>query len=412
MAGLNLADKWNWVTSKLLPKGRVFAKPPGGVFDLTFQAINQNFEQTQSDAYSILLSAIPDNSTFSYQDAIDWYRRFGIYNGFTDSSHLAAMKAAILQRMSWPLSPLNMQSPAFIQQQLQTAGFPVYIYPNRFTIVNGISGVAAGSTGGLIRYRVGDILTVNTGTTLAQIAVSSVFPGGGTGLTLTIGSVNSSGGITAYTVVADGTLYQANQLVKVNGSSGSDYAILNITAVSGGVPTGTTLLYAGSGYTAGSTVLSTDATAFGDVTGVTQLSPGAGYSVASGVATTAVTGYGSGAQVNITAVTGTIIMTLTPGQVLGTGTAAADLAAFDLGAQNLGGFWNGEIIANSLEPATDAEFGFTSDLSSTFYISGGSTIGAIATYASIPAVRQTEFRQLVLQLKRCETVGFVFVNYT
>jgi hypothetical protein len=74
---------------------------------------------------------LPDNPNFTIDDAHDWYRRLGIYD--SGSVSLDDMKAAIGQRMSFPLVPLDKQSPAFIQAQLQAAGFDVYVYKNRFS---------------------------------------------------------------------------------------------------------------------------------------------------------------------------------------------------------------------------------------------------------------------------------------
>ena len=406
------ADIWTWLTKKLYPNGRAFAIPDGGELFLTHGAINETMQQTKSDAYSILLSMLPDNNTFSYQDAIDWYRRLGLYNGFTDSSHLALMKQAIAQKQSFPYAPLNMQSPAFIQAQLQAAGFPVYIYPNRFTLNNGITGATV-NNGGLNAYQVGDTFSINGGSTLSIGNVAAITPSSASGLTIKVLTlVGATSYINTWSIISAGTGYAVGDLFTLPRVYGYEPpTIMKVTSIGGGgTVTGLSIVDNKQGYVVGTTY-ATDNSAFGKVLYINHITYGAGYSTGTGVATTPITYYGTGLTVNIVDVSnGTI--TLTPGEVLGTGTDASDLAAFDLGAQNLGGFWDGEIIANYLEPAKDALFGFTARLYSTFYISGGSTLATISTYADIPEVRQTEFRQLVLSLKRAETVGFAFVNYT
>jgi hypothetical protein len=66
------------------------------------------------------------------------------------------------------------------------------------------------------------------------------------------------------------------------------------------------------------------------------------------------------------------------------------------------------VIAKSLINDDDIRFDVGVDLSATFFI-GGSPLG---TMASIPAIRETEFRQLVLQLKQLQNVAFLFIQYT
>lgn len=105
-------------------------------------------------------------------------------------------------------------------------------------------------------------------------------------------------------------------------------------------------------------------------------------------------------------------VTKTPGIVLGfvpAGEAIYD--NFTYGDLNYDMNWSDvgiTIVANSLEEATDANFVISPNLRSTFFIAGA----AIDSFASVPAVRKTEFRQLIHQLKPKQTVGYLFVNYT
>lgn len=72
-----------------------------------------------------------------------------------------------------------------------------------------------------------------------------------------------------------------------------------------------------------------------------------------------------------------------------------------------GKFYNNK-IANYIDENLDYYFDIGSNLKSTFYI-GGNPIGSFAT---VPIARKNEFRQLVLKLKPCQTVAYLFINYT
>jgi hypothetical protein len=78
-----------------------------------------------------------------------------------------------------------------------------------------------------------------------------------------------------------------------------------------------------------------------------------------------------------------------------------DHGDFDHGA----GYNN--IIANSITQEGDRRFSPGNNLRSTFFI-GGDPIGS---FASIPASREKEFRQLILFTKPTQTVGFLFIDY-
>lgn len=66
-----------------------------------------------------------------------------------------------------------------------------------------------------------------------------------------------------------------------------------------------------------------------------------------------------------------------------------------------------DIVANHIDLARDINFNVGGNLRSTFFI-GGNPVG---TYATIPAARRTEFRQLILKLKPTQTVALNFIVY-
>lgn len=65
-------------------------------------------------------------------------------------------------------------------------------------------------------------------------------------------------------------------------------------------------------------------------------------------------------------------------------------------------------IANSIFQSVDNLFEIGENFRSTFFI-GGATSGS---YASVDSERETEFRQLILNIKPVQTVGFLLINYT
>lgn len=101
-------------------------------------------------------------------------------------------------------------------------------------------------------------------------------------------------------------------------------------------------------------------------------------------------------------------ITMQPEDVYGTDDILTDIDHGDMdhGDLDLGEVYN-NIIANSITQEGDMNFSPGDNLRSTFFI-GGSTIG---TYASVSAIREVEFRQLILRTKPLQAVGFLFINY-
>lgn len=66
------------------------------------------------------------------------------------------------------------------------------------------------------------------------------------------------------------------------------------------------------------------------------------------------------------------------------------------------------VIANYIDEEKDKAFDIGGSWRCTFFI-GGSPLG---TFASVPAVRKDEFRELILKVKQVQDIGFLFINYT
>lgn len=78
---------------------------------------------------------------------------------------------------------------------------------------------------------------------------------------------------------------------------------------------------------------------------------------------------------------------------------------FQYGGRRYGGFFN-HLVANSIYNARDLNFNLGQNLKATFFI-GGSVLG---TYASIPASREIEFRQMILRIKPVQNVAILYIN--
>lgn len=64
-------------------------------------------------------------------------------------------------------------------------------------------------------------------------------------------------------------------------------------------------------------------------------------------------------------------------------------------------------VINSITKEGDLAFDIGNNLRSVFYI-GGPTLGS---YASVSAIQEPQFRQLILRLKPVQEVGYLFINY-
>lgn len=103
-------------------------------------------------------------------------------------------------------------------------------------------------------------------------------------------------------------------------------------------------------------------------------------------------------------------VSLNPSTVLGFGTGTAAYGMFgygELGYNDSIGASGVNIIANYIEEAKDNMFVNAPNFNSTFFISGAT----ISTFATVPATRKDEFRQLVLALKPIQAIGYAVVTY-
>lgn len=125
-----ISEKILSVAKKLYPTGRAWKLSNGGDFETLHIALGISESQAYSDATAILHSLLPDNSSFTEDDATDWERRLGLKQN--PNNTLASRKAAILRKLKHPgLNPAK-QHFEYLQSQLQAADFDLYVYENRF----------------------------------------------------------------------------------------------------------------------------------------------------------------------------------------------------------------------------------------------------------------------------------------
>jgi len=118
------------LTKQLFPTGRAFRFSLNGIKQKYTEGLLLSEQRALDDAYSVLYTILPDNDNFTADDASIWENRLGLING--DGKPLADRKAAILRKYRYPGDILPRQSAQYIEDQLQLAGFDVYVHENRF----------------------------------------------------------------------------------------------------------------------------------------------------------------------------------------------------------------------------------------------------------------------------------------
>lgn len=115
---------------QLFPTGRAFRLYENGNNLRFHTAIANGRAKFNNDTKSTLESLLPDNSHFTVDDATDWERRLGMVS--SPLVDLETRKAAIFRKMASPGVNPARSGAAWLEYQLQQAGFDVYVYENRF----------------------------------------------------------------------------------------------------------------------------------------------------------------------------------------------------------------------------------------------------------------------------------------
>jgi len=125
---LSTIQKFIEATKQLLPNGRAFRIPSGSVKEQVETGILESHVSAHDSAVEILDKILPDNDNFLAEDATRWEQRLGLIDG--TGVPLDDRKLAIRRKMNHPGDILARQSRDYIEQQLQDAGFDVYVFEN------------------------------------------------------------------------------------------------------------------------------------------------------------------------------------------------------------------------------------------------------------------------------------------
>jgi len=115
---------------QLYPTGRAFYMLKDSVMEKVHLAINVSFVRFLEDAKTTLDSCFPDNANFTEDDCNLWEYYFGMVTN-TDLS-VQVRREAIYRRMARGRSIPARQHILYIENQLQLAGFNVYLHENGF----------------------------------------------------------------------------------------------------------------------------------------------------------------------------------------------------------------------------------------------------------------------------------------
>lgn len=121
------------LTSQLYPNGRAFRMKEGSTLKRLHDALLLSESNALSAATGLFDSAFPDNDNFTVEDANIWEKKLGMINGA--GVPLEDRKAAIRNRLNYPLTNAPRQYFKYIEDQLRSVGFDVRVYENKFPVL-------------------------------------------------------------------------------------------------------------------------------------------------------------------------------------------------------------------------------------------------------------------------------------
>lgn len=125
---MTVFEKIYALTARLFPRGRAFRTFFGSLKNKVFRALSKSEERAYNDSVSTLFSILPDNDNFTEDDATQWERRLGLITN--QNTSLSDRKLAIARKINHPGTIPARQSGDYLEQQLRSAGFDVYVYRN------------------------------------------------------------------------------------------------------------------------------------------------------------------------------------------------------------------------------------------------------------------------------------------
>lgn len=115
-------------TRQSYPKGRAFAFSNDSFLYKLHSALHKSEQRTIDALKNILSQIMPDNEHFSDSNILIWEKRLNIVSNIFTSQE--DRKKAILRKLAYPGTIRARQTRLYIEEQLQAAGFPVYVYDN------------------------------------------------------------------------------------------------------------------------------------------------------------------------------------------------------------------------------------------------------------------------------------------
>jgi len=118
------------LSKQLYPTGRAWWLNYQNIFSKFHEGLSLSESRALKANVDILSSILPDNNDFTEEDAFNWERALGLY--INTNLTLEERKASILRKMQHPGDIPARQHYLYLQGQLRSAGFDVYVHENRF----------------------------------------------------------------------------------------------------------------------------------------------------------------------------------------------------------------------------------------------------------------------------------------
>lgn len=116
------------LTKQLFPTGRAFRVPKNGVLEKLLLGLAESEARLDQFALNTLNRIIPDNNSFTEEDATQWERRLALRVNTVTS--LESRKKLILRKYQFPGNIRARQNYRYMEDQLQLAGFEVTVTEN------------------------------------------------------------------------------------------------------------------------------------------------------------------------------------------------------------------------------------------------------------------------------------------
>lgn len=124
--GLEYIEEFSAMNRELYPTGRAWWKPKGSVFEKLHEALVIQESKVASEIIDIQYNFFADSTLISDSAISQWMSIFGIVSNGTRDDKIALIK----QAQCYPNGVFARQSSSFIENQLQIAGFDVYLHYN------------------------------------------------------------------------------------------------------------------------------------------------------------------------------------------------------------------------------------------------------------------------------------------